>query len=56
MPQFSMLVDEVFGHEAKILNIKEIGVRSNIYSSALGMTKYYDEIMNVTSNYFITYN
>ena len=28
---------------AKILNIKEIGVRSNIYSSALGMTKYYDE-------------
>ena len=43
MPQFSMLVDEVFGHEAKILNIKEIGVRSNIYSSALGMTKYYDE-------------
>lgn len=43
MPQFSMLVDEVFGHEAKILSIKEIGVRNNIYSSALGVSKYYDE-------------
>lgn len=43
MPQFSMLVDEVFGHEAKILCIKEIGVRSNIYSAALGVAKYYDE-------------
>ncbi len=43
MANFSLLVEEIFGHNAKIVNIKELGVRSNIYSAAVGLIKYYDE-------------
>ncbi len=43
MANFSLLVEEIFGHQAKIINIRELGVRSNIYSTALGLIKYYDE-------------
>lgn len=45
MPSFSSLLEEVFGHEAKIGEVKELGVRSNIFSSCVGLIKLYDEKM-----------
>ncbi len=47
MPSFSLLVEEVFGHEAKIGELKELGVRSNIYSSCVGLIKFYDEKLSL---------
>ena len=38
---FSLALEEVYGSEAVIGNITEIGVRNNKYSSCLGLLKYY---------------
>ena len=43
MANFSILLEEVFGHNAKIGQTNEIGVRSNIYSACVGLIKYYEE-------------
>ncbi len=41
MTNFNYLVEEVFGHLAKIGVTKEIGVRDNMYSATVGLIKYY---------------
>jgi len=38
---FKLTLEEVFGRNVTIGNIKEIGVRNNKYSSCLGLLKYY---------------
>ena len=38
---FDLLVDENFGSIARIANVCEIGARSNIYSSSVGLIKFY---------------
>ena len=43
MQNFNIIIEEIFGHHGKILSMKEIGVRSNIYSASVGLLKYYDE-------------
>lgn len=43
MANFGILVEEVFGHNAKVGMINELGVRNNIYSTSVGLIKYYDE-------------
>ena len=43
MHNFNIIIEESFGHHGKILSMKEIGVRSNIYSASVGLLKYYDE-------------
>ena len=40
---FSLVVEEVFGENAKVYKVKEIGCRHNKYSSVLGFIKYYHE-------------
>ncbi len=42
---FNLVLESVFGSQATILNIKELGVRNNIYSSCVGMIKYFNEKM-----------
>ena len=43
MTNFSILLEEVFGRSAKIGTTKELGVRSNIYSTSVGLMKYYED-------------
>lgn len=43
MTNFSILLEEVFGRSAKIGATKELGVRSNIYSTSVGLMKYYED-------------
>ena len=38
---FDLVVEEVFGKDASICKVKEIGCRHNKYSSVLGLIKYY---------------
>ena len=42
---FNLVLESVFGNFATTLQIKELGVRNNIYSSCVGMIKYFDEKM-----------
>lgn len=46
MENFSNTIEEVFGHSARILNMREVGARSNIYSTCVGMIKYYADILD----------
>lgn len=41
MTDFSLLLEEVFGHKVILGNIKEIGARHNKFSSSLGLIKLY---------------
>ncbi len=56
MANFNILVEEVFGHNAKIGSIKELGVRSNIYSAVVGLLKYYDEKTKLSQVEFSIFN
>ncbi len=56
MTNFSLLVEEIFGHNAKVASVKELGVRSNIYSSSVGLIKYYDEKTKMLGNDFSIFN
>ena len=38
---FDLLVEECFGSTARIASVNEIGARSNIYSSSVGLIKFY---------------
>lgn len=40
---FGLVVSEVFGENAKVCKVREIGCRHNKYSSVLGFIKYYHE-------------
>jgi len=53
---FSILSEEIFGHNAKVGSIKELGVRSNIYSASVGLIKYYDEKTNLSKTEFSIFN
>ena len=38
---FDLLVEESFGSIARIADLNEIGARNNIYSTAIGLIKFY---------------
>ena len=40
---FQYLVEQEFGFVAKVCNISTMGIRNNIYSSAYGITKYFND-------------
>ena len=40
---FSVLLEEVFGRSAKVGTTNEIGVRNNMYSTSVGLLKYYED-------------
>lgn len=53
---FDKLVEEVLGIEAKILSINEIGIRTNNFSSAYGIIKYYNEKLELRSRNYSMLN
>lgn len=56
MTNFNILVEEIFGHNAKVGATNELGARSNIYSSAVGLLKYYDEKTKMWNQDFSIFN
>ena len=44
---FANIVEDVFGLEGTVLNISTMGIRSNKYSSAIGIIKYFHEKMKL---------
>ena len=44
---FSNLVEQEFGFIAKVCNTTTMGVRNNIFSSAFGITKYFDDKLSL---------
>jgi len=44
---FPYVVEDVLGRNARVCNIKTMGVRHNKYSSVLGLLKYYDDKLSL---------
>ncbi len=44
---FGNIVEDVFGLDGSVLNIQTMGIRSNKYSSAIGIIKYFHEKMKL---------
>lgn len=42
IPDFSLLMEEIFGHSAKIANVTDLGARNNKFSSSVGLLRYYE--------------
>lgn len=49
---FNLIVEEVFGKNATLGIVKELGVRDNKYSTALGMIKYFDKKLKLRDKSF----
>ena len=49
---FSLILETVFGHSATIGEVMEIGARNNIYSSSVGLIKYYSDRLNLKDKEF----
>ena len=49
---FGLIVDSVYGKNAQIGNITEIGARNNKYSTSLGLIKYYDDKLKLKDKEF----
>lgn len=52
MPDFSLLLEEVFGHSAKIATVMELGARDNKFSASVGLIKYYENKMRLRNKEF----
>ena len=49
---FEILMDESFGSTARIGHVNEIGARNNIYSSAVGLIKFYYRKLKLRNKVF----
>jgi cell division protein FtsA len=47
MPGMTSLLGDVFGNEARVGNIEDIGIRDNRYAALAGMIKYFHEKLNL---------
>lgn len=52
----SLVLESIFGKNYSITQIREIGVRNNIYSSSIGMIKYFSEKMKFRNKEFSIFN
>ena len=52
MMDFDVMLDEVFGKNAKIHSTEVIGARNNKYSTAVGMVKYYNSKLELRNKNF----
>ena len=52
MVDFDIILDEVFGKNAKIYSTEVLGARNNKYSTALGMIKYYNSKLDLRNKSF----
>lgn len=55
MTDFSLILEEVFGHSAKIASLNYVGARNNKYSAAVGFIKYYENKMRLRNKEFSIY-
>lgn len=53
---FQYVVENIFDRRCSTLNIGTIGVRSNVYSSALGMIKYFHYKLELRGNSYSMFN
>lgn len=56
MPDFSLLVEEIFGHNAKIATVTNLGARNNKYSAAVGLIKHYENKLRLRNKEFSIFN
>ena len=56
MTNFSLLLEEIFGRNAKVGVTKELGVRSNVYSTSIGLIKYYEDKLRNRNQDFSIFN
>ena len=56
MANFSLLLEEVFGRSAKVGVVSEIGVRSNLYSTSVGLIKYYEDKLRSRNQEYSIFN
>ncbi len=56
IPGFDLLCKDIFGDIAIISSIKTIGVRSNSYSSSLGMIKYFISKLSIRGKEYTMFN
>lgn len=55
MTDFPLILEEVFGHNAKIASLNYLGARNNKYSAAVGFIKYYENKMRLRQKEFSIY-
>lgn len=53
---FDILVEELLGNEGIIGKVEEIGARSNVYGTAVGMIKYYNSRLKLRNVEFSIFN
>jgi len=56
MPDFSLLLEEIFGHNAKIASVTDLGARNNKYSASVGLIKYYENKLRLRNKEFSIFN
>lgn len=56
MPDFELTLESVFGKNANLAKVHEIGVRNNKYSSCLGLIKYYNSKLKLRDKEFSIFN
>lgn len=56
LEDINLLFEEIFGKNIKICKIDTIGVRNNVYSSALGLIKYFNKKLNLREKEFSIFN
>ncbi len=52
MPDFELTLGNVFGNNASLANVNEIGARHNKFSACLGLIKYYDSKLKLRNKSF----
>lgn len=52
MPDFSLVLESVYGHHAKIATVTNLGARNNKYSAAVGLIKYYENKLRLRNKEF----
>ena len=53
---FDLILDEVFGKNAKVYDTEQLGARNNKYSTAIGMIKYYNSKLELRNKNFSILN
>ena len=56
MPDFSLVLESIFGHHAKIATVTDLGARNNKYSTSVGLIKYYDNKLRLRNKEFSIFN
>lgn len=56
MPDFSLLLEEIFGHHVRIATVSTLGARNNKFSASVGLIKYYENKMRLRNKEFSIYS